>query len=65
MAQFLDQQINLLARNAQQDTGELFDRIQTAYLHDVPQRPIAGGPPLPAGQKPAPKIEAAPQLRGL
>jgi len=65
MAQFLDEQINLLARNAQQSTDELFDRIQTAYEHDIPQPPIAGGPPLPAGQKPVPKVEAAPQLRGL
>jgi len=65
MAQFLDQQINLLARNAQVSTNELFDRIQTEYQGDISPPPIAGGPPVPAGQKPAPKIEAAPQLRGL
>jgi len=31
MAQFLDQQIDLLARDAQQNTGDLYARIQTEY----------------------------------
>ena len=65
MAQFLDQQINLLARNSQQKTDELYARIQTEYQSNTFPPPIAGGPPQAAGQKPSPKVEAAPQLRGL
>jgi ABC-type glycerol-3-phosphate transport system substrate-binding protein len=60
MAQFLDQQIDLLARNAQQNTDDLYARIQTEYQSD-----ISGGPPPATTQNPAPKVETAPQLRGL
>jgi ABC-type glycerol-3-phosphate transport system substrate-binding protein len=65
MAQFLDQQINLLARDGQQKTDELYDRIQTEYQSETSPPPIAGARPRGAGQKPSPKVEAAPQLRGL
>ncbi len=64
MAQFLDQQINLLARNAQQKTDDLYDRIQVAYQNVMPEAANAGGEPA-IYPKPSPKIEAAPQLRGL
>lgn len=65
MAQFLDQQINLLARDAQQNTDDLYARIQTEYQGDISPPSISGSPPLSTGPKPSPKIEAAPQLRGL
>jgi ABC-type glycerol-3-phosphate transport system substrate-binding protein len=65
MAQFLDQQINLLARNSQQKTDELYARIQTKYQSDMSPPPIQGSLPQAAGQKPSPKVEAPPQLRGL
>ena len=65
MAQFLDQQISLLARNSQQKTDELYDRIQTEYQSDTSPPAIEGGIPQAAGQKPSPKVQAAPQLRGL
>jgi ABC-type glycerol-3-phosphate transport system substrate-binding protein len=60
MAQFLDQQINLLARDAQQNTDDLYARIQTEYQSD-----ISGPPPQAANQKPSPKVETISQLRGL
>lgn len=60
MAQFLDQQINLLARNAQEKTEELYTRIQTEYQASLGLPPIFAAPP-----KPMPKAEAAGQLRGL
>jgi len=65
MAQFLDQQIDLLARNSNETTDALYDRIQTAYQRDIPPPMTEGGPPKIAGPKPNPKVEAAPQLRGL
>ena len=58
MAQFLDQQINLLARNAQAKTDALYARIQTEYQNDN-----GGAPVIP--QSPAPKADASGQLRGL
>jgi ABC-type glycerol-3-phosphate transport system substrate-binding protein len=58
MAQFLDQQINLLARNSRQKTDELYARIQTEFETDISPRP-------PAGQKPSPKVDGASQVRGL
>lgn len=65
MAQFLDQQINLLARNSQQKTDELYARIQTEFQGDMTSPLIEGGLPRAALQKPNPKVEAPPQLRGL
>jgi ABC-type glycerol-3-phosphate transport system substrate-binding protein len=65
MAQFLDQQINLLARNAQQKTDDLYARIQTEYQGNMSPPSISGGLPQASGQKPNPKVEATPQLRGL
>lgn len=60
MAQFLDQQINLLARNAQEKTDELYTRIQSEYQASLGLPPIFAPPP-----KPMPKANAAGQLRGL
>jgi ABC-type glycerol-3-phosphate transport system substrate-binding protein len=65
MAHFLDEQINLLARNAQQKTGDLYARIQTEFQNANPTPAIEGGLPHAAGPKPPPKVEAAAQLRGL
>ncbi len=65
MAQFLDQQIGLLARNSQQTTDALFARIQNEYQSDTSAPPVEGDLPQAVGQKPSPKVEAVPQLRGL
>jgi ABC-type glycerol-3-phosphate transport system substrate-binding protein len=63
MAQFLDAQINLLARTGPEKTDALYDRIQTEYQGMVPPT-IGGEIPTSAATKPAPKIEDAPLLRG-
>ena len=60
MAQFLDQQINLLARNAQEKTDELYTRIQSEYQASLGIPPIFSSP-----AKPMPKADASGQLRGL
>jgi hypothetical protein len=65
MAQFLDQQINLLARDAQQNTDDLYDKIQTEFQGELSPPSISGSLPEAAGQKPSPKIQDTPQLRGL
>jgi ABC-type glycerol-3-phosphate transport system substrate-binding protein len=65
MAQFLDQQINLLARSSQETTDALYDRIQTEFQSDISPPSIEGGLPRATGQKPSPKVETSPQLRGL
>jgi ABC-type glycerol-3-phosphate transport system substrate-binding protein len=65
LAQFLDAQINLLARNAQQKTDDLYARIQTEYQGEMLPPPIAGDAPPAAAQKPSPKADAGAQLRGL
>ena len=65
LALFLDQQINLLARSAQQKTDELYARIQTEYQGDMLPPPVAGSLPSAAGQKPSPKVDSGAQLRGL
>jgi ABC-type glycerol-3-phosphate transport system substrate-binding protein len=62
MAQFLDQQIDLLARNGQQKTDELYARIQSEYQGEM--LPSDGEAPDPNRQQPAPKVEGT-QLRGL
>jgi ABC-type glycerol-3-phosphate transport system substrate-binding protein len=64
MAHFLDRQINLLARNSQQNTDELYARIQTEYESDI-SPPNEGAVSRASGQKPSPKVEASSQLRGL
>ena len=52
MAQFLDRQINLLARNAQQTTDALYDRIQTEYQSDTSP---PGGLPQAPDKSPRPR----------
>ena len=64
LAQLLDQQIYLLARNGQQKTDDLYAQIQSEYQEMLPTA-IGDEMPAPSAPKPAPKIEAAPQLRGL
>jgi len=64
MAQFLDQQIDLLARNGQQKTDDLYARIQSEYQDDMLPPRIDGDLPEAANQKPSPKTEGT-QLRGL
>jgi ABC-type glycerol-3-phosphate transport system substrate-binding protein len=65
MAQFLDQQINLLARNAQQNTDDLYDRIQDEYRGETSSPSIEWSLPQAASQKPSPKVDSGTQLRGL
>ena len=68
MAQFLDQQINLLARNSRQKTDELYARIQTEFESDI--SPLAPDKTRSrrqrcrrrTEQKPAPKLD--PVMRG-
>jgi len=60
MAQFLDQQINLLARNAQTKTDALYTQIQSEYQASLGLPPIFSSP-----SKPMPKAEPGGQLRGL
>jgi ABC-type glycerol-3-phosphate transport system substrate-binding protein len=64
LAQFLDQQIYLLARDGQQKTDDLYAQIQSKYQEMMPPA-IGEAIPQAAAPKPAPKIETAPQLRGL
>lgn len=59
MAQFLDQQINQLARNPQAKTDALYNKIQTEYQASLGLPPIFDSP-----NKVAPKASAAPQIRG-
>jgi ABC-type glycerol-3-phosphate transport system substrate-binding protein len=63
MAQFLDQQIDHLARDGKQDTGDLYAHIQTEYQGDLAPPQISGDIPQ-AAAKPSPKVEGT-QLRGL
>jgi ABC-type glycerol-3-phosphate transport system substrate-binding protein len=65
LAQFLDQQIYQLARNGQQTTDDLYARIQNEFQGDMSPPTISSSLPQAAETKPSPKIEAAPQLRGL
>jgi ABC-type glycerol-3-phosphate transport system substrate-binding protein len=58
LAQFLDEQINLLARTPEQDTDALYARIQTEYQNETGSLP-------PPTTKPIPKTEGSSQLRGL
>jgi ABC-type glycerol-3-phosphate transport system substrate-binding protein len=63
MAQFLDKQINLLARNSLMNTDDLYARIQNEFQGDMLAPKISGNMPQAAGQKPAPKLD--PVMRGL
>ena len=53
MAQFLDQQINLLARNSQMKTDALYTKIQAEYQNRLGIPPVFDPSP-----KPAPKVNA-------
>ena len=64
MAQYLDQQIYSLARNGQQKTDDLYAQIQTQFQQMIPPA-IGDAVPQASIPKPAPKVEDAPQLRGL
>jgi ABC-type glycerol-3-phosphate transport system substrate-binding protein len=63
MAQFLDAQINALARNSKVKTDDLYAQIQTEFQGMIPPS-IGGEVPQPAMPKVAPKIEAPQLLRG-
>ncbi len=65
MARFLDQQINLLARNSQQNTDDVYDRIQSEYRGKTSPPSISGDYPEAVDPKPIMKIEATPQIRGM
>jgi ABC-type glycerol-3-phosphate transport system substrate-binding protein len=60
MAEFLDQQIDLLARNAEEKTDDLYARIQAEFQREMPDSVVRS-----EGEKPDPKVEPAPQVRGL
>lgn len=64
-AQFLDQQINLLARTPVVNTDELYGRIQSEYQSETSPPAISGDLPQAAGQKPTPKAATEEQIRGL
>ena len=63
MAQFLDAQINALARNGAVKTDALYAQIQTEFQGMIPPA-IGGEIPQSTGPKPAPKIETPTLLRG-
>ncbi len=63
MAQFLDAQINALARNSAVKTDDLYAQIQTEFQGMIPPT-IGGEVPHSVGPKPAPKIEAPTLLQG-
>ncbi len=56
LAQYLDQQIDLLARNSRQTTDDLYARIQAKYQNAAPAPPIEDGLPQATLLKPAPKV---------
>jgi ABC-type glycerol-3-phosphate transport system substrate-binding protein len=62
MAQFLDQQINLLARNSEQNTDEVYARIQTEFQSGV-MSGSSGDRSSATGPAPSPKLEAPTLLR--
>ena len=61
LAQFLDQQIDLLARNSQQTTETIYAHIQTEYRHGFAPPPVESVAPHAAELK----APAAAQIRGL
>ncbi len=63
-AQFLDQQINLLARSPEAKTDDLYARIQSEYEGEMHPPEINGDLPR-AATKPSPRAAAAEQIRGL
>jgi len=63
MAQFLDAQINALARNSAVKTDDLYAQIQAQFQGMIPPA-IGGDIPHSVGPKPAPKIEAPTLLQG-
>jgi ABC-type glycerol-3-phosphate transport system substrate-binding protein len=65
MAQFLDQQLNLLAHNPGQTPELLYAKIQAELQAPSSPPEIRGEAPMPTGSLPAPKAEASTQLRGL
>jgi len=65
MAQFLDQQLNLLAHNPGQTPELLYAKIQAELQAPSAPPEVRGETPTPPGTLPAPKVEASTQLRGL
>lgn len=65
LAQFLDQQINLLARSEQENTNTIYARIQTKYQKEVAPLPVDGGLTAHSWLQPDPKANATVKLRGL
>lgn len=64
LTQFLDQQINLLARTSGLNSETLYARIQTEYQGETTPPKIGNGLPQAAGIKPALQVPAG-QLRGF
>ena len=65
LAQFLNQQISLLATNPQQTPDALYTKIQTQYQVATGAPAVRAGLFPSAGPQPAPKTDASAQLRGL
>jgi ABC-type glycerol-3-phosphate transport system substrate-binding protein len=64
MAQFLNEQIDHLARTTDEKTEDLYEHIQSEYQSDISPPQIASGLPKAAGRNPSPKVEGT-ALRGL
>ncbi len=65
MAQFLDQQLNLLAHNPTQTPDVLYAKIQAELQAPSSPPAVRGELPTAPGSLPAPRTESATQLRGL
>ncbi len=65
MAQFLDQQLNLLAHNPEQTPELLYAKIQAEVQAPSSPPEVRGESEMPAGTVPAPKADGSSQLRGL
>ncbi len=65
MAQFPDQQLNMLAHNPTQTPELLYAKIQAELQNPTAPPEVRGQTPTSPGLMPAPKVEASTQLRGL
>jgi ABC-type glycerol-3-phosphate transport system substrate-binding protein len=65
LTQFLDQQINQLARNTDLNSSTLYARIQNEYQGETSAPAIESGVPRAAGGKPDLQVPGGGQLRGF
>ena len=64
LEQFLDQQINQLARSSQQKTDDLYARIQVEYQKGAASQPANGQLPEATWLQPRPKASTKTEVRG-